>query len=201
MKTISTIDELDRLYAEPVPASLSKVMTHIVGDHARWIEASRFAVLTTVGPEGTDGSPRGDVGPVARILDPQTLAIPDWRGNNRLDSLRNIVRDGRVSLMFMVPGSSTIVRVNGTAVLTDEPDMTGRFEVKGRHPVTVIVVTVAEVYMQCAKAVLRSELWSGKEASSNLPSAGDLIAEASSGRDGGAGYDADYEARARDRMW
>ena len=201
MKLIDTLDQLAALYGEPVPASIGKVVTRIEGAHARWIEASRFAVLTTVGPEGTDGSPRGDIGPVARIIDPQTLAIPDWRGNNRLDSLRNIVRDGRVSLLFMVPGSTSIVRVNGRAVVTADPAMTGRFQVKGRSPATVIIVTVAEAYMQCAKAVLRSELWKEGDRSGEVPSAGDLIAEGSSGGHGGADYDEDHEAGVQDRMW
>lgn len=201
MSAIDTIEALEALYGAPVASSLSKVSTRVEGAYARWIEASRFVVLATVGPEGTDASPRGDVGPVARILDPQTLAIPDWRGNNRLDSLRNIVRDGRVSLMFMVPGSNSVVRVNGRAVLTADPAMTGRFDVKGKHPATVILITVAEVYMQCAKAILRSELWREGDRSSQVPSAGDMIAQGSGGTDGGPDYDRDYEERAQDRMW
>lgn len=201
MKTIDTVSALEALYGAPVPASLSKVVTRIEGAHARWIEAARFAVLSTVGPEGTDASPRGDIGPVARIIDPQTLAIPDWSGNNRLDSLRNIVRDGRVSLMFMVPGSTAIVRVNGRAVLTADPALTGRFQVKGREPVTVIVVTVREAYVQCAKALLRSELWRQGDRSQDVPTAGELIAEGSGGSEGGPAYDDRYEERAQDRMW
>lgn len=201
MRRIETIEDLEAIYGEPVPASLSKVVTRIEGAHARWITASRFMVLSTVGPEGTDGSPRGDVGPVARILNPTTLAIPDWRGNNRLDSLRNIVRDGRVSLMFMVPGSTSVVRVNGTAVLTADPQMTGEFQVKGHNPATVMLVTVAEAYMQCAKAILRSELWHEGERLADVPTAGELIAEGSGGTDGGPTYDDEYEERAQDRLW
>jgi PPOX class probable FMN-dependent enzyme len=201
MTIVDTIETLEALYDAPVPASLAKVVTRLEGAHARWIEASRFMVLSTVGPEGTDGSPRGDIGPVAAILDPGTLAIPDWKGNNRLDSLRNIVRDGRVSLMFMVPGSTAIVRVNGRAVLSTDPEMRARFETKGRQPVTVILVTVGEAYVQCAKALLRSELWREGDRSDRLPSPGELIAEGSAGRHGGAAYDDDYEARVQDRMW
>ena len=201
MNRIDNVEALERLYGDKSPASLSKVVTRIEGAHARWIEAARFVVLSTVGPEGTDGSPRGDIGPVARILDPATLAIPDWRGNNRLDSLRNIVRDGRVSLMFMVPGSTSVVRVNGHAVVTADPDMTARFEVKGRHPATVILVTVSEAYMQCSKALLRSELWREGDRSGEVPTPGALIAEGSGGRDGGPSYDDGYEERAQDRLW
>ena len=201
MNRIESIEELEALYGAAAPTSLAKVVTRLEGAHARWIEASRFTVLSTVGPEGTDGSPRGDIGPVARILDPSTLAIPDWRGNNRLDSLRNIIRDGRVSLMFMVPGSNSVVRVNGTAVLTADEAMTGQFEVKGRHPATVILVTVGEIYFQCAKAIMRSELWREGDRSAEVPTPGELIADATKGRQGGPDYDKDYESRAQARMW
>jgi uncharacterized protein len=114
-----------RFSTRPSPTSLAKVARRLTPLYRRWIEAARFCVLSTVGPEGTDGSPRGDDGPVVRVVDDRTLWLPDWRGNNRIDSLRNIVRDGRVSLMFMVPGSNNVVRVNGRAVLTDDPDVTG----------------------------------------------------------------------------
>ena len=198
---IDSIEALHALYGPPAQASLTKVVTRIEGEHARWIAASRFCVLTTVGPEGTDASPRGDIGPVARILDPQTLAIPDWKGNNRLDSLRNIVRDGRVSLMFMVPGSVNVVRVNGTARLSADPDVTGIFDDRGTLPVTVILVTVTEAYVQCAKALLRSDLWREGDRSSDVPTAGALIAEGSSGEHGGAAYDEKYRGGALDRVW
>ena len=104
MQSISSISELEALYGQPSDAAIRKVSSRLTPLYRRWIMASRFCVLTSVGPDGTDGSPRGEDGPVVQELDPQTLAMPDWRGNNRLDSLRNIVRDGRVSLMFMVPG-------------------------------------------------------------------------------------------------
>lgn len=108
--------------------------------------ASRLCILSTVGPDGTDGSPRGDDGPAVLELDEQTLAMPDWRGNNRLDSLRNIVLDGRVSLTFVVPGSNNVVRVNGMARLTDGVALRDRFARKGQVPATVIVIQIAEIY-------------------------------------------------------
>ena len=145
MQTISDIETLESLYGTPSEAALIKVSDRLTPAYRRWIKASRFAVLTTVGPEGTDGSPRGDAGPVVSVLDDQTLLMPDWRGNNRMDSLRNIVRDGRVSLMFMVPGSTSVIRVNGTAILTADPELCGRFQRDGAGPKTVIVVTIGEV--------------------------------------------------------
>ena len=128
MQYIDDIAALEALYGTPGQPSLRKVADHLTPLYRTWIMASRFAVLTTVGADGTDGSPRGDDGPVVTELDPHTLAMPDWRGNNRLDSLRNIVSDGRVSLMFMVPGSNTVVRVNGRARLTADADLRARFE-------------------------------------------------------------------------
>ncbi|MCV6595026.1 MAG: pyridoxamine 5'-phosphate oxidase family protein [Silicimonas sp.] len=200
MKTIDTLTELEALYGPVSPRSVEKVRPVLSPLYRRWIGAARFVVLSTTGPDGTDGSPRGDIGPVARVEDETTLLLPDWQGNNRLDSLRNIVSDGRVSLMFMVPGALNVVRVNGRAVLTADPALTGSFEVNGKHPKTVIVVTVAEVYFQCAKALMRSELWSGGDQSEGLPSAGEFVREVSEDFDA-AGYDAGYAAYARDRMW
>jgi len=200
MDYIEDIAALEALYGTPGQPSLRKVADHLTPLYRKWIMAARFAVLTTVGPAGTDCSPRGDDGPVVTELDPKTLAMPDWRGNNRLDSLRNIVSDGRVSLMFMVPGSNTVVRVNGTARLTADSALRARFERQGRQPATVIVIQIAEVYTQCARAVIRAGLWSRDDAE-GLPSAGDILAEMSQGEEGGAAYDAAWPARAAKTMW
>jgi PPOX class probable FMN-dependent enzyme len=142
----------------------------------KWINAARFCILTTVGPEGSDGSPRGDIGSVARIVDYTTLWMPDWRGNNRMDSLINIVRDGRVSLTFMVTGSANVIRVNGSAVLSIDPVITGAFEQLGSHPKSVIDMTMCEACFQCAKSILRSELWTSDWAV-DLPTLGQLLKE------------------------
>lgn len=197
---IEDIAALEALYGQPGEASLIKVARAMTPVYRKWIMASRFCVLSTVGPDGTDGSPRGDIGPVVRELDARTLAMPDWRGNNRMDSLRNIVADGRVSLMFMVPGSNNVVRVNGTAQVSVEADLLASFEQDGRHPRSVIVIEIAEIYSQCARALIRSETWAGADESAGLPSVGDMLAEAKEGFDG-AGYDADWGARAKVTMW
>ncbi len=199
MQKITDVSALNALYPEAADLSLTKVARAITPLYRRWIGASRFVVLSTVGPEGTDGSPRGDDGPVVQIHDDTTLLLPDWRGNNRLDSLRNIVRDGRVSLMFMVPGCDTVVRVNGTAILTDESELLQGFEKAGKTPATVIVVTIGEMYFQCAKALMRAQLWAGMDRP-DLPTAGDFLREMKSDFDGKA-YDAGYAEYARGRMW
>lgn len=201
MKFIETLRDLETVYdAEIVPAALTKVADHLTPLYRTWVEAARFCILTTVGPEGTDGSPRGDDGPVVRVLDARTLALPDWRGNNRIDSLRNIVRDGRVSLMFMVPGSNNVVRVNGTARLTADPEMTERFEQRGKHPRSVIIVEIGEVYYQCAKALMRSGLWVRGDESARVPTAGQMNREMDAGFDAET-YDRTYPHHAKGRMW
>ncbi|MDJ0917217.1 MAG: pyridoxamine 5'-phosphate oxidase family protein [Woeseiaceae bacterium] len=200
MQTINSIAELEGLYEPAMPASLTKVLDRISPLYKQWIDASRFVVLSTAGPEGTDGSPRGDNGPVVRVVDDKTVWLPDWQGNNRIDSLRNIVRDGRVSLMFMVPGCKNVVRINGSAALTADAVITASFERKGKHPKTVIVLTVGEIYFQCAKALMRSRLWESEDESERVPSAGEFIKAISADFDA-QGYDAGYADYAKSRMW
>lgn len=200
MQTIKTTEELEHLYGDSIPVAQAKVADHLTPLYRRWIEASRFVVLSSVGPDGTDGSPRGDVESVVRIIDGKTIWLPDWRGNNRLDSLRNIVRDGRVSLMFMVPGCNNVVRINGTAVVTSDDDVTRTFEKKRVRPRTVIVLAVREVYFQCAKALMRSGLWESADESERVPSAGQIIREAMGNFDAEA-YDSGYATYAKDKLW
>jgi PPOX class probable FMN-dependent enzyme len=201
MKKLENISDLEALYGTPGAASLRKVADHLTPLYAKWIAASQLCIVSTVGPAGTDGSPRGDDGPVVLPLDSRRLALPDWRGNQRLDTLRNIVVDGRISLMFMVPGSNTVVRLNGTAWLTDDAELRARFDKAGRTPATVIVIEIAEVYTQCARALMRAQAWSGQDRSADLPTVGEILAEASQNKEGGAAYDAAWGQRAAETMW
>ncbi len=200
MRAIENLEELETLYGPAVQGALDKVQPVITPAYRRWIEAARFLVLTTVGPEGTDASPRGDAAEVVRVKDDRTVWLPDWRGNNRTDSLRNIVRDGRVSLMFMVPGSNNVVRLNGRALVTADETATGSFEQNGKHPRSVIIVTLEEIYFQCAKALMRSRLWQAEDESDRVPTAGDFIRELDADFDARA-YDDGYADYAKDRMW
>ena len=200
METIDAIDALEALYGSPSEAAVVKVTDRLTRAYRAWIERSRFVVISTVGPEGVDGSPRGDAGPVVEIADARTLLLPDWRGNNRIDTLRNIVRDSRVALMFFVAGSDNVIRVNGTAVVSADPALVGRFEQQGKHPRTVVVVTIGEVYAQCARALMRAALWSGEDLSGGLPTVGDMLADAKAGFDGET-YDAGWAARAKRSLW
>jgi PPOX class probable FMN-dependent enzyme len=198
--TITDIAALEGLYGTPAKASLIKVADRLTPTYRTWIMASKLCVLSTVGPEGTDASPRGDDGPVVQEMDAQTLLMPDWRGNNRMDSLRNIVRDGRVSLMFIVPGSNNVVRVNGTATVSVANDLLERFSDKGRQPRSVVVIKISEVYSQCARALMRASTWKAGDESVGLPTIGDMLAELEAGFDGET-YDAAWAPRAAKAMW
>ena len=199
---VEDLAALEALYPDPpAQAATAKVARRMTPAYRRWIGASRFCLLATVGPEGTDCSPRGDDGPVVTELDPGTLALPDWRGNNRIDSLRNIVADGRVSLTFMVAGSDNLVRVNGTARLSADPLLLARFDRGGQLPRSVIVIAIGEIYSQCARALIRSRLWRDGDCAAGLPSMGDILAEMTEGAIDGAAYDAAWPGRAAASMW
>ncbi len=200
MEYLTDIAALEALYGTPSVPAMRKVAQQMTPQYRRWIMTSRFCVLSTVGAGGTDGSPRGDDGPVVQELDPHTLAMPDWRGNNRMDSLRNIVEDGRVSLMFMVPGSNTVVRVNGTARITLDDDLRARFDHKGKLPRSVIVIAISEVYTQCARAVMRAGLWS-RDDSADLPTPGDILSDVTRQEIDGQAYDRDWADRSSKTMW
>lgn len=196
MDRITTLDALHALYGTPADPALRKVVDRLIPTYRAVLERSRFCILTTVGPEGTDGSPRGDDGPVVTVLDDRTLALPDWKGNERIDSLRNIVRDGRVSLCFLIPGWKNLLRVNGTAGLTADPDLRARFDRNGVLPRTVIVISVAEVYSQCARAVVRAGLWTAGDQSAGLPTTGQMLADATAGGIDATEYDTTSAKRA-----
>lgn len=201
MEYIKDIDALEALYGEPGAVSLRKVTPGLTPLYRKWIMASRLCILSSVGPDGTDGSPRGDDSAVVQELDSRTLAMPDWRGNNRLDTLRNIVSDGRVSLMFLVPGSNNVMRINGRAQLTTDATLRARFDKGGQQPATVIVISIHEVYSQCARALLRADIWGGADDSADLPTIGQIMAEITDGEEGGAAYDDAWAARAAKTMW
>lgn len=205
---ITSIEDLEALYGTPGASSIVKVSPVITAQYRALIEASPFCGLATVGPEGLDCSPRGDapengLSGLVRIEDEKTLLIPDRRGNNRIDSLRNIVRDPRIALMFLIPGSGTTLRLNGTAHISAHPDLLASFAVKGQAPRSVIVVKVGEIYFQCARAIVRADLWNPDKHVdvASVPTSGDILAEQSSGEIGGKPYDQAWPQRANESMW
>jgi uncharacterized protein len=203
MSIVTTIDQLEAIYGFPGESSTVKVADRVTPSYRKLIETSPFAALATSGPEGLDCSPRGDVAGFVRIHDERTLMMPDRRGNNRIDSLRNIVRDPRVALLFLIPGSGTTLRINGRAQISADPKLLASFEVDGKSPRTVIVMTVGEIYFQCARAIVRSDLWNpGKHVDpKTLPTPGQILAEMSADRIGGEDYDRAWPERARQTLW
>ena len=203
MTTIRTVEELAALYGAPVEVALVKETTRITPDYRRLIEASPFCALATGGPEGLDCSPRGDLPGFVRVLDERTLAMPDRRGNNRVDSLSNIVRDPRVALLFLLPGSGTTFRVNGHAVLSTDPELLDSFAVDGHAPRCVILITVEAAYFQCARAVVRADLWNPEKhlPAGSLPTPGRILAALTEDRISGDSYDREWPGRAAKTMW
>lgn len=203
MTIITTIEALEALYGQPGETSTVKEADWLTPQYRTLMEASPFVALATAGPEGLDCSPRGDAGQAVRIVDDRTVMMPDRRGNNRCDSLRNIVRDERVALLFLIPGSGTTLRLNGAAQLSVDPDLLASFAVKGQAPRSVIVIAVQRVYFQCARAIVRSELWNPARHvdAASLPTPGDILAVMSQARVGGRAYDEEWPERAAKTMW
>jgi uncharacterized protein len=203
MTVITTVEELEAIYGVTNDASTVKVADHVTPLYRVFVEKSPFAALATIGPEGIDCSPRGDLSGFVRIHDEKTLMLPDRRGNNRIDSLRNIVRDPRVALMFLVPGSGNAIRVNGRAHISVDPELLASFKVDGKAPRSVMVMTVEEIYFQCARAIVRSDLWNPDKRvdPKTLPTPGQILAEMSENKVGGEEYDRAWSERAAATMW
>lgn len=190
-------------YGEVNANSLAKETDRLTPAYRQWIEAAPFLAIATSGAGGLDCSPRGDAtGQLFAVLDDRTLAIPDRRGNNRLDTLKNIVADPRVALLFLVPGINETLRINGRAVVTTDPDLTGRFAVGDKRPVTVILVSIDAVYFQCARALIRSRLWEAEARvpRDRVPTAGEMTRSAMPDFDADA-YDAALPARQRSSLY
>lgn len=204
---IDTLAALEAIYGTPAEAAVVKESPVITAEYRRLIEAAPFLTIASAGPDGLDCSPRGDLSGFVRIHDERTLMLPDRRGNNRVDTLRNIVQDPRVALLFLIPGVGNTLRINGRAKLSIAPDLLESFAEQGKAPRSVMVIAVETVFVQCARAILRSGLWdpSRQVDPKSLPSVGDILAAQTKSRaDGGidgAAYDADWPGRAAKTMW
>lgn len=204
MSTITTIAELEMVYnIKPALASLVKEIDHIAPVYKNLIAQSPFVAMATIGPEGLDCSPRGDLAGFVRVLNPKTLAVPDRRGNNRIDSLRNIILNPKIALLFFIPGSGTTFRVNGTAAITTDPDLCKSFEMEGKLPRSVILVNVEAAYTQCARAILRAGLWDPSKhvTKDAIPNTGQILEILSKGEISAEEYNRDWPGRAKASMW
>lgn len=173
--TIRTLEQLQALYGPVSEASIRKEVDHVHPLYRALIEASPFAVLATSGPDGLDASPRGDPPGFVVVQDEHTLLVPERRGNNRIDGLRNLLTDPRVALLFLVPGNGETLRVNGTATISVDPALLDRCSMQGKRPQCVLVVHVQTVFFQCARAIQRSRLWDASIPRRAVPSAGAIL--------------------------
>jgi len=188
---ITTIEQLEAVYGQPSGAALAKEIDHIAPVYRRLIEAAPFVAIATGGPDGLDCSPKGDAPGFVRVLDDKTLALPDRPGNNRIDGFRNLLKEPRIGLLFLIPGVGETLRVNGRAAISIDPELLASFAVNGKLPRCVLLVHVETIFFHCSKAIVRSKLWdeATKIDRKSLPSTGTIIAEVSNGRLGGADYD------------
>lgn len=203
MSRVATVEQLEAIYGQPLETSTVKEIDRLTPEYRRLIEASPFVAFASAGPEGLDCSPRGDLPGFVRVADEKTLLMPDRQGNNRIDTLRNIVRDPRVGLLFMIPGVGTTLRVNGRAHLSVAPELLASFEMEGKKPRSVTVIEIDRVYFQCARAIVRSELWNPQKHvdPKTLPTPGKILASLSADRIGGDKYDQEWPERAKKTMW
>jgi PPOX class probable FMN-dependent enzyme len=202
-RQITTIEELDALYDKPAGASLMKEIDHISDHYRTFIQKAPFMVLSTSGPGGLDCSPRGDPAGFVRVLDRKRVLIPDRRGNNRLDSLRNLIEDPRVSLLFLIPGVNETLRINGRARIIVDEDLAASFSVNERTPKVLIEVTAERVYFQCAKALVRSRLWAAETQvpRSTVPSTGQILQEITGGKVDAVEHDKAYPERVKQTIY
>ena len=202
-RQITTIQELEALYDKPAGASLMKEIDHISDHYRAFIERAPFLVMATSGVGGLDCSPRGDPAGFVRVLDRKRVLLPDRRGNNRLDSLRNLIEDPRVSLLFLIPGVSETLRINGRARLIVDEELAASFAINERTPKVLIEVTADRVYFQCAKALVRSRLWAGETQvpRSALPSTGQILQEITGGKIDATEHDKAYPERVKQTIY
>jgi uncharacterized protein len=189
--------ELSEMYPSPLERSIRKQIDHL-DDYCRaFIASSPLVIVGTQGGATADNSPRGDLPGFVRVADDRTLLIPDRRGNNRLDTLRNIVRNPAIGLLFLVPGVHETFRVNGEAVISRDPALTGQFSVQGKEPRTVIVVKVKEAYVQCSRALVRSDIWNPAKHAlpGNVPTMGTMLAAHTGGFVNAQAFDEEAKVR------
>ncbi len=188
---VTSVEQLERLYGQPYGPSIAKESDRITAHYRAFIETAPFFALASSGPDGLDCSPRGDAPGFVRVHDEKTLLIPDRLGNNRIDSLRNILHDPRVALLFLIPGCGETIRVNGRAAISTDPALAETFVVNGKVPRAVLAISVDRIFYQCAKAIVRSKLWDASRHVDRrtLPSAGTILAELTDGKLGGAEHD------------
>ena len=202
--TVTSLEDLNEIYDAPAATAIAKQTDHVTAPGRALIAAAPFLILATASEDGIDCSPKGDAPGFVQLLDDRTILIPDRPGNNRVDGMKNIIGNPKVGIIFMVPGYGTTYRVNGTATISTDPELLGRFEVQGKLPRAVIVVSVDEAFSHCPKAFIRAKLWNAErdDLPEDVPTHGAFAAH----RDGGdkayaEKYDADYAERLKSQLY
>jgi PPOX class probable FMN-dependent enzyme len=200
---LTTLEQLEQVYGQPHDRAVRKEISYVNEDYRAFIEYSPFVVLATAGEDGLDCSPRGDAPGFVRVIDERTLAIPDRVGNNRVDSLRNIIVEPHLALLFVVPGVGESLRVNGRGRISIDDALLESFAVDGKRPRTVLIVDVDAVYFHCSKALVRSKLWDPARhvERSRLPSAGAMHRRINGGTFDADAYDRDLVERIRTSLY
>ena len=203
MAHIETLEQLEAVYGKPHEMSLTKEVPKIIPHYRRFIEVSPFCTMATVSEQGMDCTPRGDLPGFVRVHDERTLMMPDRHGNNRVDSLATLVRDPRIALCFLIPGSNSCLRVNGRAVISVDEELLSSFAVEGKAPRSVIVIHTQAIYFQCGRAILRSKLWQqdAQIDPDSVPKPGEVIAWLTDNKFDGAAYDDAWIERAKKSLW
>lgn len=202
---VTSVEQLEALYPAPSARALAKQIDNIDQHCAAFIAASPLVLMATCGGAGADCSPRGGPAGFVQIADPKTLLLPDHRGNNRLDTLRNLLENPKVGLLFLVAGVNETLRVNGTATISTDPQLRER-SVRGQGstlPLTVIVIEVVEAFIQCSKALVRSECWNPERHVERgaLPSLGTILAAHTGGVVDAAAYDRESAAHVKATLY
>ncbi|MBJ2350246.1 MULTISPECIES: pyridoxamine 5'-phosphate oxidase family protein [Pseudomonas] len=199
---LTSIEQLEAIYGQPHERAVRKQIPFLNEDYQAMVRASPMVIIGSAGPDGLDSSPRGDAPGFVQILDEHTLALPDRPGNNRIDTLRNVLHDPRVSLLFIIPGIGETLRVNGTARISVEPELLERFAVNGKLPRTVLLIAIEAAFFHCSKAIVRSELWNPERYldRSAVPSAGAIHKRLNEGFDAEA-YDRETPARVQASLY
>lgn len=198
---VTTIAQLEALYDPVMEVARTKTTDRLDAPTRAFIAASPFCLLGTSGARGLHITPRGDAPGFVEVLDDKRIMLPDRKGNNRLDGLRDILEDNRVSVLFLVPGVNETLRIHGTAIISTDPELRGRCVAQGKTPATVLIVEITELFMQCAKALMRSVLWDGRQRPPEVPTMGQLIAAHKGSGIDPETYDRDAPARLKANMY
>lgn len=200
---ITDVAALEAIYGLPRAASLTKEVDRLLPVYRTFVEAAPFCALATSGPEGLDVSPRGDAPGFVTVEDEKTLYLPDRAGNNRVDSLRNVIRDPRIALLFLIPGIGETFRINGTATVSIDPALLERFAIDGKKPRSVLKIAIESVFFQCSRAIVRSDLWNSDKHRdrTSLPTAGQILQAVSKEAFDGAAYDEALPKRVAETLY